>query len=163
MIKVKVRTALLANTFIVYDPRGLTLRLIEVGCRHWVALLLVGIEREEMRVTREAKSFGAARVNGHYKSSVLTLCVPKSTVSCGFSWGLFLLRSYSMPARKPRLAHLIVAVLATSPIAELPQCSQHRLPSRMFSSSAYRDWETDRKSTRLNSSHRSLSRMPSSA
>ena len=27
----------------------------------------------------------------------------------------------------------------------------------------YRDWETDRKSTRLNSSHRSLSRMPSSA
>ena len=30
-------------------------------------------------------------------------------------------------------------------------------------SSNYRDWETDRKSTRLNSSHRSLSRMPSSA
>ena len=29
--------------------------------------------------------------------------------------------------------------------------------------SKYRDWETDRKSTRLNSSHRSLSRMPSSA
>ena len=29
--------------------------------------------------------------------------------------------------------------------------------------SFYRDWETDRKSTRLNSSHRSLSRMPSSA
>ena len=27
----------------------------------------------------------------------------------------------------------------------------------------YRDWETDRKSTGLNSSHRSLSRMPSSA
>ena len=27
----------------------------------------------------------------------------------------------------------------------------------------YRDWETDRKSTLLNSSHRSLSRMPSSA
>ena len=27
----------------------------------------------------------------------------------------------------------------------------------------YRDWETDRKSTRLNSSHRSLSRMPTSA
>ena len=30
-------------------------------------------------------------------------------------------------------------------------------------SCGYRDWETDRKSTRLNSSHRSLSRMPSSA
>ena len=31
------------------------------------------------------------------------------------------------------------------------------------SNGTYRDWETDRKSTRLNSSHRSLSRMPSSA
>ena len=28
---------------------------------------------------------------------------------------------------------------------------------------AYRDWETDRKSTRLNSSHEFVSRMPSSA
>ena len=28
---------------------------------------------------------------------------------------------------------------------------------------AYRDWETDRKSTRLNSSHLKLPRMPSSA
>ena len=32
-----------------------------------------------------------------------------------------------------------------------------------FILTTYRDWETDRKSTRLNSSHRSLSRMPSSA
>ena len=32
-----------------------------------------------------------------------------------------------------------------------------------FNVYVYRDWETDRKSTRLNSSHRSLSRMPSSA
>ena len=29
--------------------------------------------------------------------------------------------------------------------------------------STYRDWETDRKSTRLNSSHSAKSRMPSSA
>ena len=29
--------------------------------------------------------------------------------------------------------------------------------------SIYRDWETDRKSTRLNSSHSAKSRMPSSA
>ena len=34
---------------------------------------------------------------------------------------------------------------------------------RMLDTAKYRDWETDRKSTRLNSSHRSLSRMPSSA
>ena len=32
-----------------------------------------------------------------------------------------------------------------------------------ITNTGYRDWETDRKSTRLNSSHRSLSRMPSSA
>ena len=31
------------------------------------------------------------------------------------------------------------------------------------SNGRYRDWETDRKSTRLNSSHLKLSRMPSSA
>ena len=36
-------------------------------------------------------------------------------------------------------------------------------PVGPHSLAAYRDWETDRKSTRLNSSHRSLSRMPSSA
>ena len=35
--------------------------------------------------------------------------------------------------------------------------------SIFFSSRAYRDWETDRKSTRLNSSHSAKSRMPSSA
>ena len=34
---------------------------------------------------------------------------------------------------------------------------------KKYIDSVYRDWETDRKSTRLNSSHRSLSRMPSSA
>ena len=32
-----------------------------------------------------------------------------------------------------------------------------------FASWGYRDWETDRKSTRLNSSHSGESRMPSSA
>ena len=34
---------------------------------------------------------------------------------------------------------------------------------QVFSSGDYRDWETDRKSTRLNSSHSAKSRMPSSA
>ena len=33
----------------------------------------------------------------------------------------------------------------------------------MYSWCRYRDWETDRKSTRLNSSHSAKSRMPSSA
>ena len=35
--------------------------------------------------------------------------------------------------------------------------------NKLIQEKTYRDWETDRKSTRLNSSHRSLSRMPSSA
>ena len=38
---------------------------------------------------------------------------------------------------------------------------QHQMVACRYAS--YRDWETDRKSTRLNSNHRSLSRMPSSA
>ena len=32
-----------------------------------------------------------------------------------------------------------------------------------ITATSYRDWETDRKSTRLNSSHSAKSRMPSSA
>ena len=36
-------------------------------------------------------------------------------------------------------------------------------PVVIFDTTTYRDWETDRKSTRLNSSHLKLSRMPSSA
>ena len=35
--------------------------------------------------------------------------------------------------------------------------------NKKFQMDDYRDWETDRKSTRLNSSHLKLSRMPSSA
>ena len=35
--------------------------------------------------------------------------------------------------------------------------------NHIYSEEAYRDWETDRKSTRLNSSHITRSRMPSSA
>ena len=42
----------------------------------------------------------------------------------------------------------------------------HAYPSvvkEIQKAAAYRDWETDRKSTRLNSSHSAKSRMPSSA
>ena len=37
------------------------------------------------------------------------------------------------------------------------------IPSKLTDKHRYRDWETDRKSTRLNSSHEIPSRMPSSA
>ena len=43
----------------------------------------------------------------------------------------------------------------------VPDMAQLILPLSLFLT--YRDWETDRKSTRLNSSHLKLSRMPSSA
>ena len=39
----------------------------------------------------------------------------------------------------------------------------HRVIAGFMAQSGYRDWETDRKSTRLNSSHSGESRMPSSA
>ena len=39
----------------------------------------------------------------------------------------------------------------------------HDLPTFKTDNPRYRDWETDRKSTRLNSSHSAKSRMPSSA
>ena len=40
---------------------------------------------------------------------------------------------------------------------------QAKLLELMAKAGVYRDWETDRKSTRLNSSHSRASRMPSSA
>ena len=40
---------------------------------------------------------------------------------------------------------------------------QDRALEKIYGKSGYRDWETDRKSTRLNSSHSAKSRMPSSA
>ena len=42
-------------------------------------------------------------------------------------------------------------------------CGKYRASKAEFKAKEYRDWETDRKSTRLNSSHSAKSRMPSSA
>ena len=52
-----------------------------------------------------------------------------------------------------KLAKQVEAAEASKKVTEDEQAAEEK----------YRDWETDRKSTRLNSSHRSLSRMPSSA
>ena len=48
-------------------------------------------------------------------------------------------------------------------VEQLKDVIEVDLAGTKFKMAGYRDWETDRKSTRLNSSHRSLSRMPSSA
>ena len=55
------------------------------------------------------------------------------------------------------------ALLATEKAQKLLNAAMSANPAVIIASAVYRDWETDRKSTRLNSSHRSLSRMPSSA
>ena len=44
-----------------------------------------------------------------------------------------------------------------------PSLDLAKMMSHKSKGAKYRDWETDRKSTRLNSSHLKLSRMPSSA
>ena len=51
-------------------------------------------------------------------------------------------------------------LIAEAPIVNVPETNVNVEAPDLC---VYRDWETDRKSTRLNSSHRSLSRMPSSA
>ena len=48
-------------------------------------------------------------------------------------------------------------------VAVLPVLDNSIAPSQIGLYPSYRDWETDRKSTRLNSSHITRSRMPSSA
>ena len=50
-----------------------------------------------------------------------------------------------------------IAIIIATP------CIISKTFSSLLPSGAYRDWETDRKSTRLNSSHSGESRMPSSA
>ena len=62
--------------------------------------------------------------------------------------------SHALGMRTDAQKQLVVEALNT--LLEQGQLEQ-------VSYDSYRDWETDRKSTRLNSSHRSLSRMPSSA
>ena len=50
-----------------------------------------------------------------------------------------------------------------SPFQRFSTLDEAQEARRAGDDKSYRDWETDRKSTRLNSSHRSLARMPSSA
>ena len=54
-----------------------------------------------------------------------------------------------------------LSYMLQSPPNNLKEWDWTPMPSAM--ADCYRDWETDRKSTRLNSSHLKLSRMPSSA
>ena len=60
-------------------------------------------------------------------------------------------------------AHPIAAITGTDRFWDCHDISKATRSIRRHNKNAYRDWETDRKSTRLNSSHITRSRMPSSA
>ena len=76
-------------------------------------------------------------------------------------------REHDEESTRQRAAILGVQYIDTRPIEkDLPLVDGCLTVPEMYQGfivPPYRDWETDRKSTRLNSSHRSLSRMPSSA
>ena len=78
----------------------------------------------------------------------LWLCRPRCVVSHDRCPGKFV-DFVSDPGNGDELVRLGLAVV--------------RPPVKPSDSAEYRDWETDRKSTRLNSSHEIPSRMPSSA
>ena len=58
---------------------------------------------------------------------------------------------------------LITIILLVFGIGFLMAIGLERIGLLIVFFAGYRDWETDRKSTRLNSSHSRASRMPSSA
>ena len=71
---------------------------------------------------------------------------------------------YSTSDEKSVLRYMVLAsVLENDSFAFSKFSSYVANGDKLEACGHYRDWETDRKSTRLNSSHRSLSRMPSSA
>ena len=82
---------------------------------------------------------------------------------------------YLSPNRNMNATSFVDKSLFTSMKTSIIDLENSKLPIDYFTSvlpraqygdesaAPYRDWATDRKSTRLNSSHRSLSRMPSSA
>ena len=74
------------------------------------------------------------------------------------------LPNYDIEARRKAKMKSAHRVITLRPIAgRIPKNSTTGDPIRFSFDGLYRDWETDRKSTRLNSSHSAKSRMPSSA
>ena len=69
----------------------------------------------------------------------------------------------TMSERQAVLRQLAIEKSELSAYAESMLAETKAAPSTDSAPDRYRDWETDRKSTRLNSSHITRSRMPSSA
>ena len=71
---------------------------------------------------------------------------------------------YAIPAFNFNNMEQLQAIVKASSELKSPVILQVSKGARNYANqTTYRDWETDRKSTRLNSSHLKLSRMPSSA
>ena len=60
-------------------------------------------------------------------------------------------------------AHVCGLIKNSSKDKDTPKYTVKHAYGKLGDNHPYRDWETDRKSTRLNSSHSAKSRMPSSA
>ena len=69
-------------------------------------------------------------------------------------------KEFELKAREVSIDETYTVLFAELPNVVRAMIQNSKLP---FDMSLYRDWETDRKSTRLNSSHSGESRMPSSA
>ena len=116
--------------------------------------------------------FEAQQVNGQGEASYsVCLLIPKDSPEVPKIKAAIEAEFSTLKARYPKLNGKDPKVW-TNPLrdgdaekdgAEYQGCYFINAKRKEKQAQAYRDWETDRKSTRLNSSHRSLSRMPSSA
>ena len=82
----------------------------------------------------------------NYKKISMILVFPSCTFKCG--------KEYCQNSSLAQSPNIDVSI---------PSIITRYLDDPITSAATYRDWETDRKSTRLNSSHSAKSRMPSSA
>ena len=82
---------------------------------------------------------------------------PKEIGNAEFSYSFYMPQNYDMTT-------LAIPEKIQEPVDQMiAVCLRMQQLIAKMRPPAYRDWETDRKSTRLNSSHSAKSRMPSSA
>ena len=98
-----------------------------------------------------------------YANKKVVKTIEKQAKKVLHSSNIYLLITYNLKGRLIVLLQHLQSLLCYLTFYTLPMSLNLTYQKIEFSLLPYRDWETDRKSTRLNSSHRSLSRMPSSA
>ena len=88
--------------------------------------------------------------------------ISTAIVIFGLNAGVYTLENFSNLRLVGPVTGLFFLLAAIPTFLWVKERTVHR-PLPVNESNSYRDWETDRKSTRLNSSHSAKSRMPSSA